>query len=356
MSSDYAKPYSDFIEAMEKLFLIKYNESVESMCSIIKNVLITKYQLSKKQLLEIILKALEYNYALGKNYIEILKNIGLDINNLSHLSFPLEGSVEFIVMHDQIEKFKDYISQRELKIDDFLKINIFGEFESLKLSLIEACAYFGSVNIFFFLISNQKCTISKECLQYAVIGRNTDIINKCLTENGMDMDCIRNIVCSHNHEMLEYVLERYMLTYEDFDTENLFQSTIFDDIIRYQNLKAVFILFKREKNFIVPWCAAFPQTIDILKNEKLPDKTDFRKRTILLYSCMSQNSDVFKFLVESTNKIDANYRDDDKMTALHYAAMNNNIDAAKILISLGADVNAKITHNYMEYSSISYQS
>ncbi|EAY18574.1 hypothetical protein TVAG_462600 [Trichomonas vaginalis G3] len=157
----------------------------------------------------------------------------------------------------------------------------------------------------------------------------------------MDKDCLRDIVCSHNNEMLEYVLERNIFTYKDFDGENSNSTAIYEDIIKYQNLKAVFLLFEREKNFIVPWCAAFPQTIDILKNEKLPDKIDFKKRNILQYACMSQNSDIFKLLFTSTDKIDVNYHDLDKMTALHFAAMYHNIDAARILISHGADVNAK---------------
>ncbi|EAY00638.1 hypothetical protein TVAG_134280 [Trichomonas vaginalis G3] len=341
MIYDYAKPYSDFNGAFEKLFHIKFNDSVEDMHNIITNVLISKYQITKNQLSQIILKAFRYNYVSGENYIKIFKNIGFD-NKLSDLTFPLEGSVEFIVMHDQIDKFKEYISQRELKNDIFLEIPDLNSGFRFKLSLIETCAYFGSVNIFFFLISNQNYTISERCLQFSLFGRNTDIINECLKGNKMDKDCLRDIVCSHNNEMLEYVLERNIFTYKDFEGENSNSAAIYEDIIKYQNLKAVFILFEREKKFIVPWCAAFPQTIDILKNEKLPDKIDFKKRNILQYACMSQNSDIFKFLLNSVDKIDVNYRDVDKMTALHFAAMYNNIDAARILISHGADVNAKI--------------
>ncbi|EAY18575.1 hypothetical protein TVAG_462610 [Trichomonas vaginalis G3] len=100
MSSDYAKPYSDFIGAFEKLFLIKSNESVEDVCNIITNVLISKYQITKNQLSSIILKAFLYNYASRENYIKILKNIGFDNEVLSNLTFPLEDSVEFIVIHD----------------------------------------------------------------------------------------------------------------------------------------------------------------------------------------------------------------------------------------------------------------
>ncbi|EAY15765.1 hypothetical protein TVAG_188160 [Trichomonas vaginalis G3] len=175
--------------------------------------------------------------------------------------------------------------------------------------------------------------------------------------------------------MLEYVLERNICTYTDFDEEDPYSTAIYEDIIKYQNPKAVFLLFEREKNFIVPWCAAFPQTIDILKNEKPPDKIDNKKINILQYACMSQNSDIFKFLFNSTDEIDVNYHDIYKMTALHYAAMYNNMEAVRILISHSADVNAKtllfhfisiiiildflsfhINHYYIGFSFISYQS
>ena len=179
MSDDYAKPYLDFIRAFEKLFLIKSNESVEDMCNIITNVLLLKYQLTKKQLAKIIIKALQYNYASCDNYAKIFKNIGMEINDLSKLKFPSESSIEFTVMHDRIDKFKEYISQNEIKNEKFLKIPVLNNIElksdsisfsyyhmsekdNLALSLIETCAYFGSVNIFFFLISSQKYTISKK--------------------------------------------------------------------------------------------------------------------------------------------------------------------------------------------------
>lgn len=90
--------------------------------------------------------------------------------------------------------------------------------------------------------------------------------------------------------MLEYVLERNIFTYKDFDVEEWVHNkdiyerrkykAVYEDVITYQNLNAVFLLFEREKNCIFPWCAAFPQTIDIIKSNKIPDKIDFHGRNI----------------------------------------------------------------------------
>ena len=103
-------------------------------------------------------------------------------------------------MHDQIDKFKEYVAQHSISDDkDFLKITNFSiddfyQDNDVGLTLIEACAYFGSVNIFYFLISNDISKITENCLNYAVIGGNQDIINKCLKENKMDINCLRSII------------------------------------------------------------------------------------------------------------------------------------------------------------------
>ncbi|EAX94782.1 hypothetical protein TVAG_058720 [Trichomonas vaginalis G3] len=119
----------------------------------------------------------------------------------------------------------------------------------------------------------------------------------------MDKDCLRVIVCSHNNDMLEFVLERNFFTYKDFDRDNVKLTAIYESIIKYQNLKAVFLLFEKAKDFILPWCAAFLQTIDILKNQKITNKLDFKDRNILHYACMSQNSDIVKFLFKDGHSL-----------------------------------------------------
>ncbi|EAY08316.1 hypothetical protein TVAG_401710 [Trichomonas vaginalis G3] len=218
LASDYSKQYADFIEAFEKLFQIKYNESIEDICNIITNVLITKYKLSIKQLKKIILMASQYNYSSRENYIRILEHIGADFSKIQASIFPMEDSIEFIVMHDQIDKFKEYITQKRIELDlCFLRIpDISNTFHSIKLSLIEACAYFGSVNIFHFLLSNQICEKTQNCLHCSIIGRNTDIINECLKDYEINIDCLKYIVSSHNNEMLEYVIENKDFVFEEW--------------------------------------------------------------------------------------------------------------------------------------------
>ncbi|EAY22176.1 hypothetical protein TVAG_093500 [Trichomonas vaginalis G3] len=318
MEANYEKKYADFIGTLEKLFCKKSNESVEDMSNLISNVLISKYQLSLKSLEKIIKLAGQCNYAYVESYFKILELICSKCTKITELKskLPMEGSVEYMVMHDQIDKFKEYVSQKDVKfsldiidLKDFEGLNDqdLDACDSTNLSLFEACAYFGSVNIFIFLISTQQPKISKKVLLYSLIGRNTDIINECMKHKKMNIDCLRFIVRTHFNEMLEYVIENKIFDYQDFLEEEWIYDVNwcgkfdyqapFEDIIEYQNLKAVFLLYKKFKTKIFPWCAAFPQTIDIIKKETNPRNPDYRNNNILIYACHSQNGDICKFLL-----------------------------------------------------------
>ncbi|EAX97555.1 hypothetical protein TVAG_006860 [Trichomonas vaginalis G3] len=179
-----------------------------------------------------------------------------NVYQLNYLTnFPKENEIDYIIMNDQIEKFREFVTERSL--DDIL-IRTSG---IIGLELIEACCYYGSVNIFNFLISNLNQEITNECLEYSFAGGNTDIINECLKYNKIDSGCFRYIVGSHNNKFLEFIFERDLFEEEFLDINVIIES---------QNLKAVFLLYKKDKRLIMPWRAAFPQTFDIIKNELLP--------------------------------------------------------------------------------------
>ncbi|EAX95794.1 ankyrin repeat protein, putative [Trichomonas vaginalis G3] len=374
MSSDYYKQYADFIEAFEKLFHIKSNEPIEDMCNIITNTLISKYQLSIKHLTMLIHAAIRYNYASGESYVKILEHIAPNGKKIPEIEFETESSIKYIVMHDQIDKFKEYLIQNSISDNYvFLEIPNLGKYDFSnfgKLSLIEICAYFGSVNIFYFLILNQINKITEKCLSYSVIGGNQDIINECLKENKMDIDCFRCIIRTHNHDLLKYVFDREIFTRDDLYYEKWMGrkcQPIYEDIITYQNLNAVFLLFNRNKYYIFPWGAAFPQTIDIFKNNTFSNKYNRTGSGIIHFACKSQNNDICRLLLESYDQIivndnnvedyeleeedyedesilhgpDINEKDKFGETALHVAVRNNCKETAEILISYGANVNEK---------------
>lgn len=267
-------------------------------------------------------------------------------------------------MHDQIEDFKEFISENAL---EKIRIRIpvippplIYNFSS-DLSAIEACCYFGSVNIFYFIITNLAGDVSEACLQLALIGGNTDIINECMKHQNLNPQCLKYAILSHNNKFLEYIFERDSFTLQDLDS---------DAIISSNNLKAVFLMFEKERNSVFPWCMAFPQIKDILQNEEV----DYSKVTIKGWNCLdyvmvNNNREVCDFLINSStiekiycqrhlfqaakynfieiikflvsHGININSKDSAGKTALHYATEKNNKEIVEFLISQGANVLVK---------------
>ena len=136
-------------------------------------------------------------------------------------------------MNDQIDKFKEYVSHES--IESFsANISVYQMH-----SPIEACCYFGSVNIFFFLLTNLNVAMTPKCLLYSIFGRNTDIINECMKNIKMNKYALESTITSHNYEFLEYLFKRDLINISDLDI---------DKILTSQNLKAVFPLYEKDKN------------------------------------------------------------------------------------------------------------
>ena len=108
-------------------------------------------------------------------------------------------------------------------------------------------------------------------------------------------------------------------------------------------MKAVFLMFKEDKNSIIPWCAAFPETLEILVNEKVDlFKTSSDKEALLHFSAAFNTIYICKFLLNSSDffqKVNS-IKDDLGRIALHHASMGNSVEVAKVLLFFGANVNA----------------
>ncbi|EAY09221.1 ankyrin repeat protein, putative [Trichomonas vaginalis G3] len=424
MSCGSLAMYQDFIGFYDRLFHIKSNEAVEEMINLISSILITKYKMSFHALFKSIFRAMHSNYRSINVYVQILNQIltkfslkksefvyrdddFFDESNIFNLkqdivsSFPKEGEIGYMIMHDQIDCFKEYISNHSLAYLLMFCRFKFSPFQ--QLSLLEACCYFGSVNIFFFLISNAECIITQECLKASIFGGNTDIINECMKKNQIDKYCVNSSLVSHNNQFFEYILENVMFTsnfkvestycsdddYSDnivyidhFDFEDYFDH---ECIIESQNLNAVLLLYMKDKNLIFPWCAAFPQLLDIIRKEsmndydlvldlqflhyaienasietvkfvisqnegKIPEYINLD--SLLLYAAEKDSKEIAEFLLSHGADKDA---DSDEVTPLYVALINNSFETAEILISNGANVNiwiaGRTAFNYALYKN-----
>ncbi|EAY04552.1 hypothetical protein TVAG_244530 [Trichomonas vaginalis G3] len=366
MISEYLHKYADIIDAYEQLFCLSSTDSADRVLDLISSIIITKYKVPVNDIIGSVLLAAQFNYRSIILYFKIIVHLLAklyDVPNLSIIdenvelfltkefgsaeinqieeSFPKEDEIQYIIMYDQIDRFREYVTNHS--IDQFSM----DAMQYYNLSLVEACCYFGSVNIFYFLISNYEIEINKKCLEMSIIGRNTDIINECMKNNELDRNMLDTVMTSHNNKFLEYLLERDLCKPEDFS---------FKLIIMSHNLKGVFLLFDKDKDSIIPWCATFPQSIDILRdhiqNLNLT-KTDKYDKNILHFACLHNNIEICKLILNSSfadQKFINSFKFPDK-TALHYAIKNNNKEMVELLISHGADVNAQ---NNGSYSPLHY--
>ncbi|EAY11761.1 ankyrin repeat protein, putative [Trichomonas vaginalis G3] len=385
MSSKYIKQYEEYIETYERLFHIKSNESIEDTMNMITNVLISKYQIRIPDLILSLMTAIQYNSRSIDIYVKIINQILSkytntevkttnfdDLINYTLLTliknenkiyqfeydkdeYPKEDDVHYFIMNDQIDNFKEYLTQNSLEdIDEFLFNDEIGS-----LSALKACRYFGSVNIFNFLIKCCGNTITQECLELASIGGNIDIINECLKENQIDEFCFLSIIASHNNKFLEFVFERDLYKFDDFNFDNI----IYSDLLIYsQNLKAVFLMFEKDKNSILPWASGFPQSREIFKNEDLDFST--YGKTSLNIAAQFNNTDICKFLLDNktTYKIDINIKRSNHINSIYYATDHSNIELVKLLISHGAKIildddgiyslNCAAAHNNIEIGEL----
>lgn len=245
---------------------MKPNDSALDMFDSLKTILIQKYKMPFHILFGSINNAELYNYRALFKYIKILQCFKdeipeQDIFTKKHLEsiakrfnaeikfssphryrtntnkiyvdelkscFPTIDSLEDIIMQDDIEKFKELSFSTNIyrtKVKYFISLGI--------TSILEACAYFGSTNIFFYVLANDpESQITVICTELAFVGGDVDIINECMKFHNPNMRCLEHAMNSHNNDLLDDLLDKFNNDLIYFDFEILIYS---------QNLEALFI-------------------------------------------------------------------------------------------------------------------
>ncbi|EAX81622.1 ankyrin repeat protein, putative [Trichomonas vaginalis G3] len=188
--------------------------------------------------------------------------------------------------------------------------------------------------IFFYLISNFHIEITDDTLEYSYIGNNSDIINECLKHQRTDNICLNNAVSAHNNNRIEELLKNPSMRISCLN---------YHVVIKSLNLYAVFFLAKLDLFEIIPWCPAFPQTLEILKENayhvNLHAYGD-TGLTALHYSIIYDNIDYCKVLLDIPwASIDS--KDNEGRSSLYFAVEMNNYPIAKFLIDKGGNVNSQ---------------
>ncbi|EAY05709.1 hypothetical protein TVAG_005530 [Trichomonas vaginalis G3] len=348
--------FDDNIVTYDKLYHIKSNESIDEVFALIEKVLISKYKTSSINIVLTILEAIRYNYRSINIYIDLLKRIitkypipslpkeqvetakynGLILSTNPEeiclidrsLYEQEENEIMEIIAYDQIDKFKEYTCTTTKNRVFSFDIPYFK-----RVTLLEGCAYFGSVNIFMFLFPNSyKAPETFEC---AIMGGNTDIINECLKHDMFYYHIVQTSIECHNNQFLEYVLEMELVNIREY-------WFMFQPIFTSTNLKALFLMYNKYKEGIAPCFAEFPQLNDIIKN-KIIDFTS-NIELFLEKAIHHNNFEMVNFFIDyykENNSLSDSILEDNLFLALFF----NRSEIAKFLVSLGAKLNDDIVLN-----------
>lgn len=316
---DYSLLYRDYINLFNELFTLNEETDLYDLAQRVKDILLIKYKVNPPYRFTSFIESLEmYNYKARDLYF-ILSCLIDDKEPVYQCRILDE--LQTIILYDAIENFRDYIFRRGLP--DKIYYYSFGN-----LTPLEASCIFGSVNIFYFLLNNSNLSydelITTKCLKNAIMGRNIDIINECLRYVDFDKECIETIIQAHFHDLFEFVISRARLNFKFNPNDYIFS------IFHFLNLNAVFLLHKYGYD-IFPWCAKFPQTIEIINDTNFKDF----HIDILLYASQSNDLEFFKYIFY-------NYPHHPKSISetLNNAFEKNIWDVVDFLISEDIDLNA----------------
>lgn len=119
-----------------------------------------------------------------------------------------------IIRNDEIDEFITYVTRADFPLSSHINPSIFETNEFLfdkTPTLIEYAAFFGSIQIFRFLLLNDV-KLTEDLFLYAIHGRNADIIH-ILESNKIkpkyDKCLFEAIKCNHN-EITNYIFSNYL--------------------------------------------------------------------------------------------------------------------------------------------------
>ena len=267
-----------------------------------------------------------------------------------------------LIRNDSVEDFITLINRKNISLNTKIEASIYETntflIKNTEQSLIEYAAFFGSIQIFQYLLLN-NVTLTPSLWKYAIHGRNADLIH-LLEDNhvecNIDQNIIESIKCHHN-ELVNYFLNM---------TQNNIQSYI-SVILKYYNFEYFDYKFINEKLFY-DYCKndyiIFVQKFlpDVIINEVVEIRKELdsniytlkiKNMTALHVAIEKENIEIIKLLL-TRKDIDVNclaiiFKGPKlhQKTALHIAVENENAEIVKLLLS-----NQNIDVNYIMISSI----
>ena len=188
-----------------------------------------------------------------------------ELRNLGHN----ESEICEIIRKDSLVDFISHVKNTNLSLDSKVKVAFYETNKFLiknNASLIEYAAFYGSIEIFNYLL-NSKVVIRPIIYLFAIHGRNLELIhlleeNKIQTKNKSYDDCIKESIKCHHNEIANYFIghletekdqnnkvnNKYCFHFHNFlflnDDVTNDKTDIFNFACEYEHIKLVEITLK----------------------------------------------------------------------------------------------------------------
>ena len=262
------------------------------------------------------------NYELPEESIEIF--------NQKRKNGENDGYICQLIRNDSEIDFIDYVQINKINIFSSIKPSIY-ETNSFLLtenttSLIEYAAFFGSVNIFKYLL-DEGCCLDRSIIKYAVYSNNKEMVELILNKLSINTEYfLEDLIKTHHIDLLEIddkYLEDCVLT--------IFQS------FNYKILPTKFYTLKEdEEDIVMSYCFFdYPQMFRILLNNRniysdtkfFVNQFDYLSLFVFM-SVFRGNYGITKFLLEESY-IEITKRD---MYFLLFCIIFNRLEILELLL------------------------
>ena len=206
-----------------------------------------------------------------------------------------------LIRNDLIDEFVSYVNKINLPLTTKIKNSLFETNKILQneSSLIEYSAFFGSIQIFKYLLLN-NIEINSNLFTFGFCGRNPDIIHliensKKFQYNHFLAQLKMSIKCHHN-EITEYILNNHIKENEVFlKMEKNYENNIFFFSFHYNNYDHFPSNFDHKFIFEYSCTFGYFKLVEFLLN-----KHEFDVNKNLYHAANKNKREIVQFLMESS--------------------------------------------------------
>ena len=222
-----------------------------------------------------------------------------------HIQYLKEGinplEIVKILRNDDLEKLQEISTQNNFDFNQKIKPSLYERYSFINkenVSLIDYCAFFGSIQCFKYLLLNGANV--KNTLKYAIAGGNLEIIHLCEQNNSLFKEVFETAIEFHRNDIFYYFYDKKIIENNDIKKLGI-------KCIKYNNYE-IFSYLEKEgmkiNDEIINQISENGNTFlinDFIQKNQIP-------YNIIVYACISGNIEIVKILLEQKD-IDIDAKD-----------------------------------------------